>query len=116
LSGKELERFEEESVMAQLGVEKDDDEVDEGANGDEAGIEVDSKSDSTGAASDKPAKEGDVSKPKQKDTMKALVKQVVEANTSPAPKKREVESESEEDSESNGIVDNEIREKEVEKL
>ncbi|KAL3763648.1 hypothetical protein ACHAWU_009072 [Discostella pseudostelligera] len=115
LSGKELERFEEESVMAQLGVEKDDDEVDEGVNGDEAGIEAESKSDSTGAASEKPSKEGDVSKPKQKDTMKALVKQVVEANTSPAPKKREVESESEDESESIGMLD-EIREKEAEKL
>jgi CPA2 family monovalent cation:H+ antiporter-2 len=109
LSGKELERFEEESVMAQLGVEKDDDEVDDGADGNDAGIETESKSDIT--TSDKPAKEA-----KQRDTMKALVKQVVEANTSPGQKKRDIEADSEDESEVITALDQELREKEVEKL
>ena len=120
LRGKELERFEEESVMAQLGVEKDIDRVDDGIDGDESGIEVESKSDSkatyTSTISDKPGKEGEGVKPKQRDTMKALVKQVVEANKSTGPKKKDIETESEDESESVGMLDIELREKEVEKL
>lgn len=109
LSGKELEKYEEEAVMAQLGVEKqskvsDDDEEEENVDASESikGGEVeqsdkaakkekltaemaDTDSSSETAAADA-KKEKDV-KAKEAGALKPLVMQVVEANSSPAPKK-----------------------------
>jgi CPA2 family monovalent cation:H+ antiporter-2 len=109
LSGKELEKYEEEAVMAQLGVEKqskvsDDDEEEENVDASESikGGEVeqsdkaakkekltaemaDTDSSSETAAADA-KKEKDL-KAKEAGALKPLVMQVVEANSSPAPKK-----------------------------
>lgn len=134
LSGKELEKFEEETVLAQLGVEKpeEEEEEDEETVGEdeelpvlpehplqkssemaaEAALEAMNYQERTVVATpvneDKaipPLESKDVTKPKEKETdeLKPLVKQVVEANMSPDPKKsaeKETEVESEVDPES----------------
>ena len=134
MSGKELEKFEEETVLAQLGVEKpeEEEEEDEETVGEdeelpvlpehplqkssemaaEAALEAMNYQERTVVATpvneDKaipPLESKDVTKPKEKETdeLKPLVKQVVEANMSPDPKKsaeKETEVESEVDPES----------------
>jgi Kef-type K+ transport system membrane component KefB/voltage-gated potassium channel Kch len=104
LSGKELERFEEESVLTQLGLEvpDDGDDDDESASS-ETKVEAHTE--------------------KEPEALKPLLKQVVEANMAPsAPKKKEVEVESEEASPSSGVSsigsegEIEIRAKELEAL
>lgn len=103
LSGKELERFEEESVLTQLGMEipEDEDETDESDS------EIDDETSDTSK----------VDLPEPEVVMKPLLKQVVEANMAPAPKKREVKDELEElVAQSSDEEESEIREKELEKL
>lgn len=110
LSGKELEKFEEETVLAQLGVEKPDDE--EGDEEDaaaaveetpsevvveaayDAAANVDKKVDTVEDALVKD--DGDVQPPKQADAeMKPLLKEVIKANTSKRDKDAEKEEEGE---------------------
>ena len=103
LSGKELERFEEESVLTQLGMEipEDEDETDESDS------DIDDETSDTSK----------VDLPEPEVVMKPLLKQVVEANMAPAPKKREVKDELEElVAQSSDEEESEIREKELEKL
>ena len=134
LSGKELEKFEEETVLAQLGVEKPEEEEEEVEETDgedeelpvlpehplqksaemaaEAALEAMNYKESTVVETpvneDKvilPLESKEVAKPKEKETdeLKPLVKQVVEANISPEPKKsseKETEVESEVEPES----------------
>jgi hypothetical protein len=103
LSGKELERFEEESVMTQLGMEIPEDEDETDAS--DSNI-VDETSDTS-----------KVDLPEPEVGMKPLLKQVVEANMAPAPKKKEVKDELEEVvTQSSDEEESEIREKELEKL
>lgn len=132
LSGKELEKFEEETVLAQLGVEKPDEKDeeetaeeddatpamnDEGAVVDSEKIEVGDKSmvkGDTDATISPDTKE--VVKPKEPaEELKPLVKQVVEANMSPEPKKKESQADSEE-AESSSEPEIELREKSMEPL
>mmetsp|Transcript_27646 Transcript_27646/g.41630 ORF Transcript_27646/g.41630 Transcript_27646/m.41630 type:complete len:160 (+) Transcript_27646:3-482(+) len=96
LSGKELEKYEEEAVLAQLGVEKpEDDEEDEGASDrEEESKPVGEKNESVGgevmASSSETAPTGEEEAPvvtKPKEEMKPLLKKVVEANVSPKKKK-----------------------------
>jgi len=126
LSGKELEKFEEETVLAQLGVEKpveeneDDEEADED-EGDktsekmEAESTLDAEKETASATAEKkPVKED------EPEALKPLVKQVVEANMSPKKKEVEVPSETEEEeaeSSSSSIEpEMDVREKEMEPL
>lgn len=132
LSGKELEKFEEETVLAQLGVEKpaekDEEETaeeddaapamnDEGAVMDSKQIEVGDKAmvkGDTDATTSLEAK--DMAKQKEPaEELKPLVKQVVEANISPEPKKKEPQADSEE-AEISSEPEIELREKEMEPL
>ena len=120
LSGKELEKYEEEAVMAQLGVEteKDDDEQEaaESENdvtADESAPEpVVSKSksedktqtvsvatvESTSEEQESPPEEQPPTSKKEKGELKPLLKQVIEANTKPSQKKKDAEKEATEDS------------------
>lgn len=106
LSGKELEKYEEEAVLAQLGVEKpEEDDEDGGASDSEdepkpegekseliIGSEVTATSSETASSEEEsPA----VVKPKEE--MKPLLKKVVEANVSPQKKKPVVENDTSED-------------------
>ena len=106
LSGKELERFEEETVLAQLGVEKPEGKDEEGAGAVAEGAPApaaDPAADQEprGGAAEVPALNGDApaseareaAKPKEPEALKPLVKRVVEANVSLEPKKKEVEAE-----------------------
>jgi len=101
LSGKELEKYEEEAVLAQLGVEKPDEEdEDEEASNDEDELEPVSNEaepivvEAETAVSEKAPT--DEVKPKAKapstEEMKPLLKQVVEANVS--AKKKDAEEKS----------------------
>ena len=114
LSGKELEKYEEEAVMAQLGMEteKEDEQktvdnevkdiVKEGTSKSEAikpTVEVTAQNtpEMTSQAADKDAEETPPPK-KEKDELKPLLKQVVEANTSQKkPVEKEVEKEGTDD-------------------
>merc|ERR1712127_111967 len=115
LSGKELEKFEEETVLAQLGVEKPaekDDEEDSGANDDKSPQKMEVES-----TSDAEAKEASSVVEKEEPELKPLVKQVVEANLSPETKKKEVEvTEDQEMAESSGDPEKERTDKEIEPL
>jgi len=101
LSGKELEKFEEETVLAQLGVEKREEEDEEETAGEDdkpsdIAVEADSEKVEGIAAAEKPAakdadsptsKAKEVVKPKEPEALKPMVKQVVEANMSQESKK-----------------------------
>ena len=99
LSGKELEKFEEETVLAQSGVEKpkEKDEEDDEPKDDEdcLVVEVKSTADSKSAGAETSAVEDDAEAVKAKETpeLNRLVKQVVEANLSEETKKKETEAE-----------------------
>lgn len=86
LSGKELEKYEEEAVLAQLGVkkpEKKDDSESVDGNDEFVGDEVKE------AVSEKAPSEEESSSPaKAKEEMKPLLKKVVEANVS---RKKDIE-------------------------
>jgi len=114
LSGKELERFEEETVLAQLGVEKPEGKAKEAAPEDDvAAAEVAEDFAAEGpppssAVAEPPAPDGDAgsaevreaAKPKEPEALKPLVKQVVEANVSlEQPKKKEAEPQQSEEAE-----------------
>jgi len=110
LSGKELEKFEEETVLAQLGVEKPEEKPEEEDSTSEK-IEAESTLDTMEESSlDTDMKEQAIAAVEKEDTeeLKPLVAAVVEANSSPKPKKKEVEVEDEEAAE--------IKEKEPEPL
>lgn len=102
LSGKELEKYEEEAVLAQLGVEKpdkDDEEKEASDSEDESKAVVAKKIESGGGdvkasskVSEKASSEEEspiVVKPKEE--MKPLLKKVVEANVTPKKKMEEQE-------------------------
>ena len=119
LSGKELEKYEEEAVMAQLGVETEKDEDDQESSGNENDVaakedasepvvsksKAEDKTQTVSAAPAEPspeeqetAPEGQTSTPKKKEEeLKPLLKQVIEANTKPAQKKKETEKDITED-------------------
>lgn len=109
LSGKELEKYEEEAVLAQLGVEKpeEDDEDEETSDSEDEPKPDSEKSESAAsevkASSSETASEEEnspaVVKPKEetKPEMKPLLKKVVEANVSPQKKKPVVENDTSED-------------------
>lgn len=95
LSGKELEKYEEEAVLAQLGVEKpdEDDQDEESSDSDnEAKPAGAKKIESVGGdvkVSEKaPSEEESPVVIKPKEEMKPLLKKVVEANVSPPKKKK----------------------------
>ena len=95
LSGKELEKYEEEAVLAQLGVEKpEEDDEDEGASDREdeskpVGEKNEAGSGEVKASSSEtaPSEEETPVVTKPKEEMKPLLKKVVEANVSPKKKK-----------------------------
>mmetsp|Transcript_27341 Transcript_27341/g.57028 ORF Transcript_27341/g.57028 Transcript_27341/m.57028 type:complete len:928 (+) Transcript_27341:177-2960(+) len=98
LSGKELEKFEEETVLAQLGVEKPEEKPEENDFTSEK-IEAESTLDTMEESTlDTDTKEQATAVVEKEDTeeLKPLVAAVVEANSSPKPKKKEVEVEDEE--------------------
>lgn len=95
LSGKELEKYEEEAVLAQLGVEKPEEEGEDGEASDDedepkpVGENSESVGSEVKAASSETAS-SEVESPaavKPKEEMKPLLKKVVEANVSPQKKK-----------------------------
>jgi CPA2 family monovalent cation:H+ antiporter-2 len=113
LSGKELEKYEEEAVMAQLGMEKPEEKEEEDDSEEEEKMDAESdavakKSGTTAPVAKtaettakvsmgtddvaKKEKEPAAVKPKEAD-LKPLVKQVVEANSSPKKVEKEVEKE-----------------------
>lgn len=121
LSGKELEKFEEDTVLAQLGVEKpeEDDEEDATADDDEpsgtvAEVVVNAKKQDGSPVAEKLAKDvvdvlasevKEVVISKESDELKPLVKQVIESNMSPQSNKsaekdaeKDVEDDTEEES------------------
>ncbi|KAL7520590.1 hypothetical protein ACHAWX_005310, partial [Stephanocyclus meneghinianus] len=134
LSGKELEKYEEQAVMAQLGVEKQEqdqviDKKEETKEKSEAESIKSKKSEGTQPETAKVAesatkepkrldesskKEEPVAvKPKETETLKPLVKQVVEANSSPKkPVEKEVEKEMEAEKD-DPKIDKEIKRDEV---
>ncbi|KAL3789609.1 hypothetical protein HJC23_003158 [Cyclotella cryptica] len=129
LSGKELEKYEEQAVMAQLGVEKqeEDEEIDskeEAKEKSEAKAEriqqetakVADSATKEPKGTDEPAKkekEPVAAKPKETDSLKPLVKQIVEANSSPKkPAEKEVEKEVEAEKD-DPKVDKEVERDEV---
>eukprot|EP00579_Thalassiosira_antarctica_P025889 CAMPEP_0202003330 /NCGR_PEP_ID=MMETSP0905-20130828/8943_1 /ASSEMBLY_ACC=CAM_ASM_000554 /TAXON_ID=420261 /ORGANISM="Thalassiosira antarctica, Strain CCMP982" /LENGTH=933 /DNA_ID=CAMNT_0048560455 /DNA_START=118 /DNA_END=2919 /DNA_ORIENTATION=+ len=128
LSGKELEKFEEEIVLAQLGVAKPEGKDDEEAAADEDGETSESAlvAEMEQASAKMTVKEDDDTssevkevKPKEPEALKPLLKQVVEANISPESKKPAVEKETEaesEEAESDSEPKMELREKEKEPL
>ena len=128
LSGKELEKFEEEIVLAQLGVAKPEGKDDKEAAADEDGEKSESAlvAEMEQASAKMTVKDDDdtsseVKEVKSKDpeALKPLLKQVVEANISPEPKKPAVEKETEaesEEAESDSEPKMELREKEKEPL
>ncbi|KAL7494324.1 hypothetical protein ACHAWT_003053 [Skeletonema menzelii] len=101
LSGKELEKYEEEAVLAQLGVEKPEEDGDdeEASDNEDEPKPVGEKKESAGniklygevkASSSETAPAGEEESPavaKPKGEMKPLLKKVVEANVSPQKKK-----------------------------
>lgn len=91
LSGKELEKFEEETVLAQLGVEKPEDDKET------AVVEVKETSETISDALGGEEKSSTVTEKSTKEDepeeLKPLLKQVIKANTSPEPKKASVEKE-----------------------
>jgi len=89
LSGKELEKFEEETVLAQLGVEKPDDKNDEktAVDGEKEASKI--VVDATVVTEEK----AEEVKAKEPEELNPLLKQVVKANMSPEPKKSSVEKE-----------------------
>ena len=109
LSGKELEKFEEETVLAQLGVEKpeEDDEEEPSDEDDEpyeivvettAGAEDSAATEAAATDAEAPAEEIKETPKAKEPEMKPLVKQVVAANlSSDTKKKAEEESELEQE-------------------
>ncbi|KAL3808121.1 hypothetical protein ACHAXA_004975, partial [Cyclostephanos tholiformis] len=96
LSGKELERFEEESVLTQLGLELPDEDDDD---------------ESVSETKFEPNVE------KEPEVLKPLLKQVVEANMAPASKKKEIGVESEEETPSSSSEEEiNVREEKLEAL
>lgn len=134
LSGKELQKFEEETVLAQLGVEKpepepEEEEEDLGAEGVEASsraeVELTSDAEVKEPASVVMEREDAAGGLDTVEELKPLVKQVVEANLTPESKKKEIEaeveveetgSEEEGDAEVSRDPEMETREKEMEPL
>lgn len=102
LSGKELEKFEEETVLAQLGVEKPDEDDDAGtADGDDKqsdnvveAVLVSEKSEGVAVAEKSVTDDANGPAPeaaKEPEALKPLLKQVVEANMSEESKTKSAE-------------------------
>lgn len=102
LSGKELEKFEEETVLAQLGVEKPDEDDDAGtADGDDKqsdnvveAVLVSEKSEGEAVAEKSVTDDANGPAPeaaKEPEALKPLLKQVVEANMSEESKTKSAE-------------------------
>ena len=106
LSGKQLAEYEEEAVLAQLGVEKpeEEDEAEETKDNEDETKAVVENSDSVGdettasseVSEESPSEEDSSTVVKPKEEMKPLLKKVVEANVSSTKKKTVTEDESDE--------------------
>lgn len=117
LSGKELEKFEEETVLAQLGVEKPakkDDEIDSEEDGDAPKADSEGSNEKELPVAEKTADvhvedvkspEAKIVDAKKDGEMKPLLKQIVEANTKKSSAEKDGEVEADEV---------EVREKEME--
>ena len=124
LSGKELEKYEEEAVLAQLGVEKPDEEDQDGEASDSEDKPkpvLDKKTEksdggevkaSSVVSENAPSEEKSSVVVKPKEEMKPLMKKVIEANVSQKKKKAVVENDT---SEGDGTTpENELKAEEQE--